>query len=186
MAPKSKRGFARVSTRGSVRGGAVASGLFAANVRSGLNLYGRFQRGTPVVVKRDGPSPAFAQPFTMSARDRALIATAELAAAEGAGRIDKSKKRELFLHREAAKKAQVQEEENALIERLSSHPMYGRRGIINARFRLRGRYYPTFAPYFEERIARLTALMGHQKWAEEKDAYMDELEKELDSWTFKI
>lgn len=151
---------------------------------SGLNLHGRFSYAKKaIVVKHDGPSPAFARPFVMKERDKVMVATAELV--EAVEYVEGANRRARFLYREAAKKAQVEEEEDALMKRLSGHPTYGRRGIINARFRLRGCYYPTFAPYFEGQIARLTALNMQPKRVAEKDAFMDELDHELDSWTFK-
>jgi hypothetical protein len=118
----------------------------------------------------------------MKELDKQIVAAAELV--EAVDYVEGANRQARFLYREAAKKARVEEEEKELVKRLSGHPTYGRRGIINARFRLRGRYYPTFAPYFERQIAQLTALNTQPKRVAEKEAYMDELEQELDSWTF--
>lgn len=161
------------------RGRARHGGMFVRS--SALNLHGHHVRTLkPVVVTRSGPAPAFAVPFVMSKMDQELVALTE-----AVEHVQGANRRVLFLQREAVKKAQVEAEEKALVERLSTHPMYGRRGLINARFRLRGQHYPTFAPYFEKRVGLLTTLNSQPKRVAEKEAYMDELEAELDSWTFK-
>jgi hypothetical protein len=165
------------------RGRTRHGGMFVRS--SALNLHGHHVRTLkPVVVTRSGPAPAFTKPFVMSKMDQELVELAELV--EAVEHVQGANRRVLFLQREAVKKAQVEAEEKALMERLSTYPTYGRRGLINARFRLRGRYYPTFAPYFEKRVGLLTTLNAQPKRVAEKEAYMDELEAELDSWTFKV
>lgn len=139
-------------------------------------------RSPSKAARHEGPAPAFTVPFVMSKMDKERLVLAELMAA--VEYVQEANRRVIFLQREAVKKAQVEAEEKAAIERLSMYSNYGRRGLINARFRVRGRHYPTFAPYFEERLARLTSLNTQPKRVAEKEAYMDELEAELDSWTF--
>lgn len=162
---------------GVIVGGARA---FAKAVSgSALNLRGRYQRGKTIVVKGGtgasmrhhekplaqttaGPSDAFAAPFVMSRETR----------------------RTLFLQELKEKKEYVEKSEHILLLALELNRIYGPRGIIKERILHRMRYYPTFAPYYEKKLAELQAIPPTLKEKPRLQEFVDAMNAELDAWTF--
>lgn len=159
---------------GAVIGGARA---FAKAVGGGaINLRGRYQRGKTIIVKGGtgvsmqlpeepqtaGPSDAFAAPFVMSRETR----------------------RTLFLQEVAEKKERVEKSEHMLLLALQMNRLYGPRGIIKERIYHRMRHYPTFAPYYEKKLAQLQAIPPTLKEKPRLLDFVDDMNAELDAWTF--
>ena len=128
---------------------------------SALNLGGKYVRAKPVVVK-SGPSDAFAAPFVMSRETR----------------------RALFLQELQEKKERVKKSEHMLLLALELNRLYGPRGIIKERILHRMKHYPTFAPYYEKKLAELQAIPPTLKDKPRLLDFVDTMNAELDSWTF--
>lgn len=74
--------------------------------------------------------------------------------------------------------------ERKRLETLSVRPTYGPRAFLKERLQIRAQFYPTFRPYLMRYYDVLNAIPYTPNARTELHAYVDKVNKELDSWTF--
>ncbi len=143
------------------------SHLFAAPVRGGpMNIikFGKASSGLkPIVVsKPNGPSAAFASAFKPTKEER----------------------RYMFRLEQEVKMTMCMNAEQNRLDVLSARPTYGPRAFLKERLQIRAHFYPTFRPYLMRHYDVLSAIPYVPSARAELQAYIDKVNKELDTWTF--
>jgi hypothetical protein len=134
----------------------------AAAKKRALNFVGKYSCKKPIIVK-SSIADDFTSPFLMS-RDH---------------------KRKLFLQAHEKKMEQCMMEEEATLLKYHCIPMYGPRALLKCRIYNRMKYYPSFRPYYEERLAQLQAIPASLKYKQRLLEFVDVMNAELDAWTFR-
>jgi hypothetical protein len=156
--------MARTRSRGRF---ASASASGSLPVRGGpMNIikFGKASSGLkPIVVyKPVGPSPAFASAFIPTKEER----------------------RSMFRLEQDVKMTMCMNAERNRLQALSLRPTYGPRAFLKERLQIRAQFYPTFRPYLMRHYDVLSTIPYVPSARAELQAYVDKVNKELDTWTF--
>jgi hypothetical protein len=143
------------------------SRAFAAPVRGGpMNIikFGKASKALkPIVLsKPSGPAPAFATAFIPTKEER----------------------RSMFRLEQEVKMTMCMNAERNRLTVLSVRPTYGPRAFLKERLQIRAQFYPTFRPYLMRHYDVLSAIPYVPSARAELQAYVDKVNKELDTWTF--
>jgi hypothetical protein len=117
----------------------------------------------PIVVsKPSGPAPAFAAAFIPTKEER----------------------RSMFRLEQDVKMTMCMNAERNRLALLSMRLTYGPRAFLKERLQIRAQFYPSFRPYLMRHYDVLSAIPYVPSARAELQAYVDKVNKELDTWTF--